>query len=125
MNADAANGLAAAQFVASIVDAPLPDEVILQAKKCLVDWCAVALGAQEEEAAKQVRRVAEAWHCKGDAVVLLGGKTAPVVAALINGTLAHCLDFDDTHVASVGHFSGPTWAALLALGTARRPRETD
>ena len=121
----AANGLAAATFTASIFDEPLPPPVMLQAKKCLVDWCAVSLGAHAEEAARLLRRVTEAWRSQGDAVVLLGGKTAPVVAAMINGTLAHCLDFDDTHGPSVGHFSGPTWAAVLALGTARRARETD
>jgi len=35
---------------------------------------------------------------------------------LANGTLAHCLDFDDTYVKAVTHISAPVWAATLALG---------
>src|SRR5258708_4809201 len=32
------NGTAAADFVARISDVPLPDDVLVQARKCLVDW---------------------------------------------------------------------------------------
>src|SRR5207248_2468952 len=37
-------------------------------------------------------------------------------AALANGTLAHCLDFDDTYVKAITHTSAPVWAASLAVG---------
>src|SRR5439155_20327145 len=37
-------------------------------------------------------------------------------SALANGTLAHCLDFDDTYVRAITHTSAPVWAATLALG---------
>jgi 2-methylcitrate dehydratase PrpD len=47
--------------------------------------------------------------------MLLGGTTSPTLAALVNGTMAHCLDYDDTHLGSHAHLSGPTWAATLAL----------
>ena len=46
------------------------------------------------------------WGTNGDAQVLLGGKAAPAAAAMINGTMAHCLDYDDTHVGSTTHVSG-------------------
>ncbi len=62
-----------------------------------------------------MRREAQAWAREGTAVLVLGGTTAPAAAALANGTMAHCLDFDDTHVGSLAHLSGPTWAATLAL----------
>ncbi|NKC16734.1 MAG: MmgE/PrpD family protein [Gammaproteobacteria bacterium] len=39
-------------------------------------------------------------------------------AALVNGTLAHCLDYDDLHFPSLAHLSAPTWAAVLALAPA-------
>src|SRR5581483_5682077 len=45
-----------------------------------------------------------------------GGTAAAPFAALANGTLAHCLDFDDTHIGAVTHTSAPVWAATLALG---------
>ena len=37
-------------------------------------------------------------------------------AALINGTLIHSLDFDDTHIAATVHPSAPVLAAALAAG---------
>ena len=40
------------------------------------------------------------------------------VLALANGTMAHCMDYDDTHLDGAGHISGPTWAVALALAEA-------
>jgi 2-methylcitrate dehydratase PrpD len=57
-----------------------------------------------------------AWASQGRARMLAGGHAAAVPAALANGTLAHCLDYDDTHIESILHGSGPTWAAALAAG---------
>lgn len=89
---------------------------------CLVDWTGVALGATDEAPG---RIAAEAMRDAGSALVLSGGKASAPVAALINGTLAHTLDFDDTHVASLTHISGPTWAALLALASIPVARDAD
>jgi len=49
--------------------------------------------------------------------MLFGGTAPASMAALVNGTYAHCLDFDDVHFPSLSHLSAPTWAAVLALGT--------
>ena len=57
--------------------------------------------------------------------MLAGGHAAPVPAALVNGTLAHCLDYDDTHIESILHGSGPTWAAALAAGAQRNASERE
>jgi 2-methylcitrate dehydratase PrpD len=57
--------------------------------------------------------------------MLAGGHAAPVPAALVNGTLAHCLDYDDTHIESILHGSGPTWAATLAAGARCNASERD
>jgi len=116
---------AAARFVATIHDRPLPPEVLAEAKKCFIDWCAVAIGAAAEDAGRIVREVAGAWGTRGEAMLVLGGKAAPAAAALVNGTLAHCLDFDDTHVASTAHLSSPTWAAAFSMGTARNVSEIE
>lgn len=43
-------------------------------------------------------------------------------AALLNGTFAHSMDFDDTHRESVIHPGTPVFAALLALGEATGAR---
>ncbi|MEE8396508.1 MAG: MmgE/PrpD family protein [bacterium] len=109
------NGAVIARFIASAGTRSFPPEVVDAAKKCLVDWFGVALGAHQEPAAQAVRRLAQKWAAPGQGRLLLGGTAAPALAALVNGTAAHCLDYDDTHAASLAHMSGPTWAAILAL----------
>lgn len=111
------NAIEAGRFIGSAIGRNYPSEVLDAAKMCLVDWCGVALGARNEEAAAAVRKVAMNWGTNGNAQVLLGGKAAPSAAAMINGTMAHCLDYDDTHVGATTHVSGPTVASALAVGT--------
>ena len=101
-------------FITAAGTQDVPPEVIEAARMCLVDWAGVALGATNEAPG---RIATEAMRDEGPALVLSGGKASAPIAALINGTLAHSLDFDDTHVPSLTHISGPTWAALLALAT--------
>jgi 2-methylcitrate dehydratase PrpD len=117
MGAATLNAETVSRYVVSARERNIPDDVLEAARKCLVDWCGVALGARAEEAQLATRRAVLAWGSQGGARVLLGGTAAPGPAALINGTMAHCLDFDDTHVGSIAHLSGPIWATVLALGT--------
>ncbi len=111
------NATALGNFIAGSRDRPLPAEIANAAKLCLADWMSVALGAAVEPAGQVVRDVAKSWRSEGKSALLLGGRAAPPMAALVNGTLAHCLDFDDTYVDSITHTSTPVWAATLALGT--------
>jgi 2-methylcitrate dehydratase PrpD len=110
------NGAAIASYIAAAPGRRLPGEVADMARLCLADWFAVAIGAGEEEAGRIVREVVLRWGSTGRASLLFGGTAAPPFAALANGTLAHCLDFDDTYVRAVTHTSAPVWAATLALG---------
>ncbi|MDP1603021.1 MAG: MmgE/PrpD family protein [Legionella sp.] len=110
------NAAAASAYIAGTRTRTMPDDVLDAARMCLVDWFGVAIAARDEGAAQVVRKVAAGRG--GPAQVLFGPPTDEPFAALINGTMAHCLDFDDTHVGSLAHLSGPTWAAALAVGTA-------
>lgn len=118
-----ANLSRAAAFTANIGNMALPPEVLDAAKKCLADWVGVAIGARDEPAARAVRATVAAWRAQGRSPVLFGEATTASAAALANGTLAHCLDFDDTHVGSVAHLSAPSWAAALAAGAAHQRDE--
>ena len=102
------------EFLAAARTRSNPAAVVSAARMCLVDWAGVAIGAAAEAPGTIVH---DAMHEPGPALVLSGGTASSSTAALINGTLAHTLDFDDTHVASLTHISGPTWAALLALAS--------
>ncbi|MCC6533388.1 MAG: MmgE/PrpD family protein [Burkholderiales bacterium] len=118
-------GDAAARFIAATPRRQHAPEVLDAAKMCLVDWLGVALGAAREPAALAVRRAAEKWRSQGSAHILLGPAMAPTAAALVNGTMAHCMDFDDTHADGAGHISAPTWAAALALAEHHGRSESD
>jgi 2-methylcitrate dehydratase PrpD len=112
----ASNTRTIARFVATLRERELPPDVLDTARLCLADWLGVALGALQEPAARVVQEASAGWHTGGRATVLLGGSAAAPVAALCNGTLAHCLDFDDTYVKGITHVSAPVWAATLAVG---------
>jgi 2-methylcitrate dehydratase PrpD len=114
------NGPAIASYIAGAGERQLPPEIADMARLCLADWLGVAIGAGEEAAGRIVREVAAGWGSTGRATVLFAngprGNAAAPFAALANGTLAHCLDFDDTYVRAITHTSAPVWAATLALG---------
>src|SRR5437588_10721890 len=110
------NGPAIAAYIAETSRRRLPPEVADMARLCLADWLGVALGAGDEPAGRIVRETAAGWRSTGRAMVLFGGTAAPPFAALANGTLAHCLDFDDTYVKAVTHVSAPVWAVTFAVG---------
>lgn len=114
---------AAAGFIVGASGRTYPARVIDLAKRCLADWVGVALGARDEPAGAAVRQVVVSWRVTGEAHVLGGGTAPAAMAALVNGTYAHCLDFDDVHFPSLAHFSAPTWAAVLALGEETRADE--
>jgi len=106
---------AVTRYVAGAARREIPADVLDLARMCLVDWMGVALGAHAEPAAAAVRQVAARWRGQGGARLLLGGTAPPALAALVNGTMAHCMDYDDTHTEGAGHLSAPTWATVLAL----------
>ena len=110
------NGRVIGDYIASAGRRGLPPEVLDAARLCLTDWMSVAIGAGSEPAGRIVRDTVASWHSGGRASVLFGSTAAAPMAALANGTLAHCLDFDDTYVEAVTHTSAPVWAATLALG---------
>jgi 2-methylcitrate dehydratase PrpD len=115
-----ANGTALAEYIAGAGERALPPQVSDMARLCLADWLGVAIGAADEPAGRIVRETVTAWHSAGKSTVLFAKKPSGTAgapfAALANGTLAHCLDFDDTYVRAITHTSAPVWAAVLALG---------
>ncbi len=92
-------------------------EVIHQAKRCFLDLIGVALGGARQSVVQILIKTLRDTGGKPQATVLSHGfKTSILNAALINGTMAHALDFDDTHIGSIIHPSAPVIPAVLALG---------
>lgn len=116
MSAPHRNADAIADFALGMRARPLPPEALEAARFAVTDWFGCALGAFDQPPAGSIARVVRGWGAQGRSRLLPGGDSSAPAAALVNGTMAHCLDFDDTHVGSIAHLSGPTWAAAFAVG---------
>lgn len=92
-----------------------PGEVLDAARRALMDFLGVAVGAHDDAPARPVRATVARWNAAGNARIFIGGQTTPALAALANGTMAHAMDYDDTHPGGAGHPSACCWSATLAL----------
>lgn len=81
----------------------------------VLDWIAVGRVGAEEPVSVAVRDMVLGEGGAGQAH-LFGGGAAPLrAAALVNGTVSHALDYDDTHFAHIGHPSVAVLPAALAV----------
>lgn len=119
------NSTLAADYIVNLRQGDLSSESLDAAKMCLVDWVGVCLGARQTPEAAILARYATRVPAPGAAPMLTGGSALAPNAALINGSLSHCLDYDDTHIPTALHASGPSWATVLALGSERDSSEAD
>ena len=114
MVASASETLAA--FAGDVTFASLPPPVVAQVKVHLLDVLGVALAAASMDFGAAVHRVATAMGGPQNCTAIGFRERLPAAwAALVNGTLAHGLDFDDTHPDSVVHVSASVVPAALAV----------
>lgn len=105
-----------ADFAARLRFADLPPDVVAQVKRHLLDLLGVALAAAADPFAVPAAAAVAALAGSGGDATVIGGTTRlpPTWAALLNGVLAHGLDFDDTHEAAVTHVSCSVAPTMLA-----------
>ncbi|MDB5414554.1 MAG: 2-methylcitrate dehydratase [Rubritepida sp.] len=85
------------------------------ARRAFVDTVAVMLAGQNEPCAVATRRAVSAWG-SGPCHVMGGAPLAAPWAALVNGTAAHAIDYDDVLDPAMSHPSAALVPAVLALG---------
>lgn len=75
----------------------LPDQARMAAKKSILDTIGVILAASgTEPAVRPIIEIVKETGGKPECTILgFGGKAPAIMAALANGALAHCLDYDD------------------------------
>src|SRR5947209_6471341 len=95
--------------------ADLPAQAGHWAKVGILDTVGVTLAGSAEPAAQIVARLCPSSTGASRVFGTAGGASA-LDAALINGTAAHALDFDDCNNTLGGHPSAPILPALFALG---------
>ncbi|MEK9721947.1 MAG: MmgE/PrpD family protein [Rhodospirillaceae bacterium] len=106
-----------ADFAADLSYDDLPAEVVERTKLLIFDITGVMVRARHdaESTASMIAAVERLGLAAGACSVLGDARSyAPTAAALINGTLSHSLDFDDTHAAGSLHSSAPIVPAALA-----------
>lgn len=97
--------------------APWPAAAIDEAERAIVDTIACMIAGAGEAAVQRVRAGLAGWGDEGAASAIRAkpGRDAPW-AAMINGTAAHALDYDDVLDPASSHPSAVLVPALLALG---------
>lgn len=112
-----------AQYVKGVTLDTVPQRDIEVAKLAILDQIGVALAGVGEDPGVKVQAMVD--RCSASEATVLGTprKTSTWLAALVNGTLGHTLDFDDC--SSFGHPSVVLVPAMLATGEtqARSGRE--
>lgn len=104
---------ALAGFAAGPVGTTLQTRVVTSLS--VLDWIAVGRAGVDEPVSKTVRDLVLGEEGAAQAH-LFGGGAAPLRGvALVNGTVSHALDYDDTHFAHIGHPSVAILPAALAL----------
>ena len=102
-----------AAFAATLQFDALPADVVASARLRILDVLGLALAASTYDFAAPVIAAAAG---PGACTIIGTSRTAvPASAALANGTLAHGLDFDDTHAASITHASAVVIPSVLAV----------
>ena len=108
-----------AELAASVRRDGLPDALREDVARRVLDLVGNSLAASGESSASAVTAVVRGWGGPPDATAIATGLRVPsAAAALVNGTLAHSLDFDDTHLPSVLHPSSSVVPAALAVAEA-------
>ena len=97
----------------------LPQNIVDETKKQILDILGVAIGGFPQRGAREVRELVQDWGGKEESTVIGTSTKIPVPnAAQANATMAHCLDYDDVHEKAIMH-SGvvviPTCLAMAEL----------
>ncbi|MBN8535211.1 MAG: MmgE/PrpD family protein [Rhizobiales bacterium] len=104
------------QWAISTVTSPLSALARSRARAAIADVIACMIAGRDEPAVLAVKRSVRNWG-EGRS----GGNSEPIhlpapFAALINGTAAHVLDYDDNFFPAISHASAVLVPTLLALG---------
>ncbi|MFB6165031.1 MAG: MmgE/PrpD family protein [Haloarculaceae archaeon] len=107
-----------ASYCAALAFEDLPDEVVERTKHLLLDTVGVSVGSIRADSSDAFLDGTRTRNQDGDGATVLatGERMSPEYATLVNGALAHSLDYDDTHRGASLHPGAPVIPAALAAG---------
>lgn len=98
----------------------LPNEVVHQAKRVIVDYLAATIAGSSSGPANIVQRYVSDTESAGPCAVFgTALRFSAPAAALANGTAAHGLELDDGYTPGGFHPGGPTLSAILSAAQRR------
>jgi 2-methylcitrate dehydratase PrpD len=104
-----------AQVSASARFEDLPDDVVADVERSVLDWLGSAMAGAVEEPARRMQQVIAGMGKSEEATVFCAGRAAAGSAALANGVASHTLELDDVHKSSTLHPAAPIISAALAV----------
>jgi len=105
-----------AKFIVNHRYDDVPEKVRHEAARSFLNWVGCAVGASRHETVENALAALGEFSGPREATVLgRADKLDVMLAALMNGITSHTFDFDDTHLKTVIHPSGPVASAILAL----------
>jgi len=94
----------------------IPVEVPEAIKKDILDTLGVAIAGSSAPGGREIMELILEWGGKEEStVIMLGHRVPSPYAALVNGTMAHALDFDDAHEKYVLHAGVTVIPAAFAV----------
>ena len=109
-----------AEWALSRETAKLPADVREAARRCVLDWTAVALaGASDPLIPILTGAALDEGGNAACTLVAQSVRVSPLQAALINGATGHVLDYDDVNTGMTGHPTAAILPAVLALAETR------
>jgi 2-methylcitrate dehydratase PrpD len=110
-----------ADFIGRTHFADLPAAARQEGRRAFLNWVGCAFGGCRHEPVAMAVAVAEEFSEPPRASVLGRGRHLGAInTAFVNGLASSAHTFDDTHLATVTHPTGPVAAALLALAERSR-----
>lgn len=105
-----------AEYCVNFAYDDLPESVVERAKHLTLDTLGIAVGSVRAESTAAFLNGTRDRNADRDGATVLGTgeRMRPEYAALVNGALAHSLDYDDTHREASLHPGAPVVPAALA-----------
>lgn len=110
-----------AEFITRTRFEDVPELAVKRAVDAITDCVGVAFAGVHDPMVRILREALDEGLAGGGDSVVIGSQSGCGVldAALVNGTMAHAIDYDDTAHPSYSHPSSHLFPALLALGAHR------
>jgi 2-methylcitrate dehydratase PrpD len=107
-----------ADYCAQLSFEDLPAEVVDRAKQLTLDTVGISVGSTRADSTETFLEGTRRRNREGGGATVFatGEEMAPEYAALVNGALAHSLDYDDTHRGASLHPGAPVIPAAVAAG---------